>query len=92
MTDAREVVFEFIDAHRAQYAASTAVRMDVDDLTQNGGKGQNGKGNRKHGQDSSKIRAKRSLPENAGSVGKQVTNQASAGDEQQRLRNKNTCT
>eukprot|EP00971_Amphidinium_carterae_P032174 633383-Amphidinium_carterae.1 len=45
--DARKVVFEFLDAHRAQ-TASAAVPMDVDALTQKGGKGKDGKG-RKHG-------------------------------------------
>eukprot|EP00971_Amphidinium_carterae_P299053 5941215-Amphidinium_carterae.1 len=46
--DARSVVFEFLDAHRAQHAASAAVPMHVGSLTQKGGKGKDGKG-RKHG-------------------------------------------
>eukprot|EP00971_Amphidinium_carterae_P137496 2724944-Amphidinium_carterae.1 len=49
--DARKVVFEFLDAHKAQHAAGAAVPMDVDALTQKGGKGKDGKGGkgRKHG-------------------------------------------
>eukprot|EP00971_Amphidinium_carterae_P258867 5137720-Amphidinium_carterae.1 len=42
--DARKVVFEFLDPHRAQHVASAAVPMDVDALTQKGGKGKDGKG------------------------------------------------
>eukprot|EP00971_Amphidinium_carterae_P190259 3776181-Amphidinium_carterae.1 len=47
--DARKVVFEFLDARRAQHAASAAVPMDVDALTGKGGKVKDGKGKKKGG-------------------------------------------
>eukprot|EP00971_Amphidinium_carterae_P238220 4729308-Amphidinium_carterae.1 len=59
MREFLKVVFEFLDAHRAQ-AASAAVPMDVDASTR-GGKGKDGKGckGRKHGgQETSKAKEK----------------------------------
>eukprot|EP00971_Amphidinium_carterae_P195274 3874958-Amphidinium_carterae.1 len=48
--DARKVVFD-LDAHRAHHAAGAAVPMDVDALTQKGGKGKDGKGRKYGGQE-----------------------------------------
>eukprot|EP00971_Amphidinium_carterae_P201841 4005103-Amphidinium_carterae.1 len=55
--DARKVVFEFIDARRAQCAAGAAVPMDVDALSQKSDKGKDGKG-RKHDQEANKDKSR----------------------------------
>eukprot|EP00971_Amphidinium_carterae_P300384 5968099-Amphidinium_carterae.1 len=56
--DARKVVFEFVDAHRAQHTASAAVPLDVDALTQEGGKGKDRKGCKHGGQEGRKYKGK----------------------------------